>query len=343
MADFFRKLNTLISSQINDVLRPITGEDDDRGRKRIARSQVRQGLARDVEMLRKRIADAQDYQQTLQARAAKLRQDVARWDAAADQAVAEGRQLDARFALEQLQKAQQNLERTEIELQQHQAVTDELISKVNYLDYVVHQAEDEAAEVSPNVPPAAPPERAASPDRTVPVAPVHVLGQAPRRDAPAPAEPRSAAPSDVPQQGSGAPPRKISVRVEVDEPAVEDAPAAAASVQGTTAAPSTPAPDPEEQAIRKRRSKYAKMGDEEYAEGVELAKSISAKLDQTREKLAQLTQEANQPLTPDVMDEVRAEVDQIAVDDELARRIARLSKPTEPEDRSDSPDEPLRK
>jgi hypothetical protein len=114
-------------------------------------------------------------------------------------------------------------------------------------------------------------------------------------------------------------------------------------VQGTTAAPSTPAPDPEEQAIRKRRSKYAKMGDEEYAEGVELAKSISAKLDQTREKLAQLTQEANQPLTPDVMDEVRAEVDQIAVDDELARRIARLSKPTEPEDRSDSPDEPLRK
>jgi len=172
---------------------------------------------------------------------------------------------------------------------------------------------------------------------------VHVLGQAPRRDAPAPAEPRSAVPSDVPQQGSGAPSRKISVRVEVDEPAVEDAPAAAASVQGTTAAPSTPAPDPEEQAIRKRRSKYAKMGDEEYAEGVELAKSISAKLDQTREKLAQLTQEANQPLTPDVMDEVRAEVDQIAVDDELARRIARLSKPTEPEDRSDSPDEPLRK
>jgi len=342
MADFFRKLNTLISSQINDVLRPITGEEDDRGRKRVARSQVKQGLARDVEMLRKRIADAQDYQQTLQARADKLRQDVARWDAAADQAVAEGRQLDARFALEQLQRAQQNLERTEIELQQHQAVTDELVSKVNYLDYIVHQADDEAAEAPPSAPPARP-ERAAPLDRTAPVPPVHVLGQAPRRDAPAPAEPRPAAPSDS-QQSEGVPPRKVSVRVEVDEPASEDASTVVVNAQDTTAAsPSSTAPDPKEQAIRKRRSKYAQIGDEEYAEGVELAKSISAKLDRTREKLAQLTQEANQTLTPDVMDEVRAEVDQIAVDDELARRIARLSKPAEPEDSADSSSEPPRK
>jgi phage shock protein A len=337
MADFFRKLNTLISSQINDVLRPIATDDDDRGRKRVARSQVKSGLARDVEVLRKRIADAENYQQTLQARADKLRQEVARWDAAADQAVAEGRQLDARFALEQLQKAQQNLERTELELRQHREVTDELISKVNYLDYIVHQDDDEETEAPQAPSAAASAPRAWSSSESVPVAPVHVLGQAPRRDAPPPAEPRTAAPRDV--EPTQAPPetRKVSVRVEFDDTSSDDTAAAVVEVTPSTTAPTPPAPtpDPKEQAIRKRRSKYAKIGDEEYAEGVELAKSITQKLDQTREKLAQLTQEATQPLERDVLDEVRTEVNQIAVDDELERRISRLSKPTEPQDKAE--------
>jgi phage shock protein A len=338
MADFFRKLNTLISSQINDVLRPIAGEDDDRGRKRVARSQVRSGLARDVEVLRKRIADAENYQQTLQARADKLRQEVARWDIAADQAVAEGRQLDARFALEQLQKAQQNLERTELELRQHQEVTDELVNKVNYLDHIVHQADDEEADAQEAAPPpAVATKQPPAPDQSVPVAQVHVLGQAPRRDAPPPTEPRAAAPRDA--EPIKAPPetRKVSVRVEFDDtPSDDTAPTVVEAAPPTTAAaPPAPAPDPKEQAIRKRRSKYAKIGDEEYAEGVELAKSITQKLDQTREKLAQLTQEATQPMERDVMDEVRTEVNQIAVDDELERRISRLSKPTEPQDKAE--------
>ncbi|MFQ3645500.1 MAG: hypothetical protein SNJ54_01260 [Anaerolineae bacterium] len=337
MADFFRKLNTLISSQINDVLRPIATDDDDRGRKRVARSQVKSGLARDVEVLRKRIADAENYQQTLQARADKLRQEVARWDAAADQAVAEGRQLDARFALEQLQKAQQNLERTELELRQHREVTDELISKVNYLDYIVHQDDDEETEAPQASSAAASAPRASSSSESVPVAPVHVLGQAPRRDAPPPAEPRAAAPRDG--EPTKAPPetRKVSVRVEFDDTPSDDTAATVVEVTppATATTPSAPTPDPKEQAIRKRRSKYAKIGDEEYAEGVELAKSITQKLDQTREKLAQLTQEATQPMERDVLDEVRTEVNQIAVDDELERRISRLSKPTEPQDKAE--------
>ncbi len=338
MADFFRKLNTLISAQINDVLRPIAGEDDERGRKRVARSQVKSGLSRDVEVLRKRIADAQDYQQTLQARVDKLRQEVMRWDAAADQAVAEGRQLDARFALEQLQKAQQNLERTELELRQHQEVTDELVNKVNYLDYIVHQ-DDETDDNTPEVRPTPTTEtRTSTTERSTPVAPVHVLGQAPRRDVPPAPEPSAAAaPREAEPTKTPAEPRKVSVRVEIDDTPAEDTATAVESAPPTvsSAPPQAPKVDPQEQAIRKRRSKYAKIGDEEYAEGVELAKSISQKLDQTREKLAQLTQEAMQPMERDVMDEVNAEVNQIAVDDELERRISRLSKPTEPEDKSE--------
>ncbi len=339
MADFFRKLNTLISAQINDVLRPITGEDDERGRKRVARSQVKSSLARDVEMLRKRIADAQDYQQTLQARADKLRQEVMRWDAAADQAVADGRQLDARFALEQLQKAQQNLERTELELRQHQEVTDELVNKVNYLDYIVHQ-DDETDDSTPEVRSTPTTEtRTSTTERSTPVAPVHVLGQAPRRDAPpAPEPPAAAAPREAEPIKAPSEPRKVSVRVEIDDASIEGEDTATASEVALTtvsASQSAPMTDPREKAIRKRRSKYAKIGDEEYAEGVELAKSISQKLDQTREKLAQLTQEAMQPMERDVMDEVNAEVSQIAVDDELERRISRLSKPPEPEDKSE--------
>lgn len=323
MADFFRKLNTLISAQINDVLRPITGEDDERGRKRVARSQVKQGLARDVEALRKRIADAQNYQQTLQARAEKLRQEVARWDIATDQAVADGRQLDARFALEQLQKAQQSLERTEEELRQHVAITEELISKVNYLDYIVHQDDDaDAAPVAEH------PERVEpSSDRPAAVAPVHVLGQAPRRDVP---KPPASVPETPPIKSDVPASKKVSVRVEIDDAEDEVAAQAPAAAASSAATPAPSMPSAQEQPARKRRSKYAKIGDEEYAEGVELAKTISEKLDQTREKLAQLTQEATQPFERDVMEEVRDEVNQIEIDDELARRISRLSKPTTP-------------
>lgn len=323
MGGFFRKLNTLISSQINDTLRPLsTEEGGDAPRKRIARDQVRQGLSRDIAGLRQRIVDAQDYQDTLQRRIDRLYGDVQRWDTAADQAVADGRQLDARLALERLQAAQRDLARTEDDLRQHQEVTDELISKVNYMDYVVNQP-DEQPEEAPVRRTPVPVQRETGADKTATTdnAPkVHVLGQAPQV-----AASQTEAPEIVAQPKEIAEPRRIKVQVEMEDAPTDTQPTADIPVQVVTTTPESITP---EQEIRKRRSKYAKIGDAEYAEGVELAKDITQKLDVTREKLAQLVNE-NQPTPPepDVLGEVKQEVDQSAVEDELSRRISRLSRP----------------
>jgi len=98
-------------------------------------------------------------------------------------------------------------------------------------------------------------------------------------------------------------------------PKKRDTPAPAASQENT------PAP-------KKPRSQIAQKANEEYTEGVELARQIGEKLDATREKLAELVSQ-NTPLDPqrDVMAEVKKEIDQQLIDDDLARRLARLSKP----------------
>lgn len=328
MTGFFRKINTLISSQINDVLRPISTDDEgDTPRKKVARDEVKRGLSRDIENLRKRITEAQDYETTLQRRADRLYQEVQRWDTAADQAVADGRQMDARIALEKLQTAQRDLERTKEDLRQHQEVTEELTSKVNYMDYVVHQGDGEEEETpqrtSIPVRPSREEREPAVESEPESTSSVHILGQAPTQanEAPVVEKPSKPAKEDKPKSV------KISVKVDADDVAQANESAQAIPVTTTTKT----AEQPQEQEIRKRRSKYAKIGDEEYAEGVELAKSITEKLDTTREKLAQLVEEnAAVDVPRDVVEDVKQEIDKGQIEDELERRISRLSKPETP-------------
>lgn len=309
MTSFFKKLNTLISSQINDVIRPLTTDDgEDTPKKRAARQAVGKSLAQDVAALRKRIEEAQDYEATLQKRVDKLYADVARWDEVADRAVNDGREGEARYAVTRLQQAQRDLQQTEDALREHQQVTQELISRVNYMEYVVNQAQEQEAQ--------APEQEAPPPVRRTSI-PVSVASD----------DEADEAPADLSQARSRL--AKPAAPASAQNPAPETRPAQErkpASEQGEAPAPAASQQNPAPQ--KKPRSQMAQKANEEYAEGVELARQIGEKLDATREKLAELVSQ-NTPLDPqrDVMEEVKKEIDQQLVDDDLARRLARLSKP----------------
>ncbi len=142
---FFKKLNTLVQGHINNVIDPIDEKTSKSRRKALSRQDIRGGLQKDVKLLRQRIDDALNYETELQAKADKLYGAISEWDDKANQAVSDGRENDARFALGQMQQAQRELEMIEADLQEHRTITQELISQVNMLDSTIQEVEGETA------------------------------------------------------------------------------------------------------------------------------------------------------------------------------------------------------
>lgn len=141
---FFDKLNTLVKSQINDVVSPMDERDERNSRARrnaLSRLDIRRGLQEDVSVLRQRIDDALAYQDELQTRVDKLYAEIADWDRKADQAVNEGRDADARNYIGRMQQAQRELEMAEADLVEHRHITQDLINQVDMLDSVVEEAQ----------------------------------------------------------------------------------------------------------------------------------------------------------------------------------------------------------
>lgn len=155
MDDLFKKLNTLIKSSLADVL----GEDALPGKSRRARLDPRR-LGKDIDSevatLRGRINDALAYEDELQGRVQTLEAEVARWDQQADSALQNQDESGARYAVEQMQLAQQRLDMAAADLRDHQLVTQELIQRVNMLDAAVADARRaQEAPAEPEPPPAA--------------------------------------------------------------------------------------------------------------------------------------------------------------------------------------------
>ncbi len=133
MNDLFKKLNVLIKASLNDVVSSDEGE---------TRPRVRLGKNVDVEIdaLRERINDAVNYEDELKARIGQFADEAARWDQQADAAVGQGNDASARYAIEQMQRAQQRQTMAEADLREHQRTTQDLIQRVNMLDAVVADA-----------------------------------------------------------------------------------------------------------------------------------------------------------------------------------------------------------
>ena len=144
MNNLLKKLNVLVKASINDVLGEIgSGELP---RKVVSSLQFGKDIDREIAMLRGRINEALAYEDELQARVKSLEAEVSSWDEKADAAVAAGDDLNARYAVDQMQRTQQRVAIAEADLRDHQQVTQELISRVNMLEAAVADARRAEAE-----------------------------------------------------------------------------------------------------------------------------------------------------------------------------------------------------
>lgn len=148
MPSFWKKLDTVVRAQINDLID--TNKDDNTSRARrkyLARHDVNRSLQGDVKLLQQRIEDALAYEEQLQGKVDALYTSIAEWDAKADAALVEGRDDDARLALGRMQQAQRELEMEESSLAEHRYLTRELMSQVNGLESALFEAnQGEASE-----------------------------------------------------------------------------------------------------------------------------------------------------------------------------------------------------
>lgn len=123
MDDLFKKLNTLIKSNLGDI------------KPELPRREPRPvDLDRQVDTLRKRINDALAHEDKLQISVVALRDEADKLDRAADAALARGDDLEARKILEQLRRTEARLHSTERDLQEHEIAVEELILQVNRLE-----------------------------------------------------------------------------------------------------------------------------------------------------------------------------------------------------------------
>ena len=139
MDDFFRKLNTLIKANVNDVLNNAGGdsplhrlrsliEDGD------SDNEGRVNAPEQIEKLQKRMEEAFEYEDQLKARVEQLQQEALELDAQADQAIVDGREADARHFNEIHVMAMQRLKMAEAELRDHEMLTQYLMREINALD-----------------------------------------------------------------------------------------------------------------------------------------------------------------------------------------------------------------
>ncbi|HEX2623323.1 MAG TPA: hypothetical protein VHL11_24350 [Phototrophicaceae bacterium] len=125
MNDLLKKLNTLVSAKLNDIT------------PNLPRFERTPDMDRQVNELRQRINEALEHEDQLQATAQALRAEVARLDALADEALAQGQEAEARHLLEQMKRAEQRLSFAESDLKLHQRSAEELIQRVNMLEATV--------------------------------------------------------------------------------------------------------------------------------------------------------------------------------------------------------------
>ncbi|MCS6836038.1 MAG: PspA/IM30 family protein [Anaerolineae bacterium] len=305
MPSFFEKLNTLVQAHINDIVRPLSDEADEGMRRQVlSRRDIRLGLDGDLRTLKKRVDDALGHEAKLQARVDELHAEIAQWDAKADDYLRQNNEAQARYALTQLRRAQADLEIAEQALREHHIVTQELVTKVSQLEAILEDARQR--------------EEAETLTRTEerPTPPVERLTKS---------EDRLSAPTKPAETPTS---KRVVVQVERDEESSN----IPLNIKPSLAAPSAESASPtpitaSENAPTEQKPRY---GEAEVAKGEALARKIAQKLDETREKLSSLVSSYEQTVVEeksDVLEEVKREVRAAEVDDDLAKRRARLAKP----------------
>ena len=97
MYDLLKKLNTLVSAQVNDIASDLAS--------RLPNIERKPDLDRQVAELRQRVAAALEHEDRLRAQVNALQQEIAGLDARIDAAIQAGHEASARSLLEEVQRA----------------------------------------------------------------------------------------------------------------------------------------------------------------------------------------------------------------------------------------------
>ena len=131
MNDLIKKLNVLVKASLNDR---ISGGDTAK------LPRLGKKLDDDIQSLRQRVNEAVEYEDEIQARIRQFEDEAARWDRQVDEALTKGNDAAARYAVEQMKRAEQRAILAQSDLREHQQATQELIQRVNTLEAVVADA-----------------------------------------------------------------------------------------------------------------------------------------------------------------------------------------------------------
>lgn len=136
--NLLEKLNTLVRASINDALS--TGLN--------YLPKLGKNLQAELEALRRQLDVAHQDEAEMQQRLHMLSEEVVHWDERADAALKKNQEAQARYAIEQMQRAKQRMTMLQSEIDQHQRAVLELMQHITQLEAaakVANQTEDERA------------------------------------------------------------------------------------------------------------------------------------------------------------------------------------------------------
>ena len=330
MYDLLKKLNTLVSAQVNDLASDLAS--------RLPNIERKPDLDRQVTELRQRVAAALEHEDRLRAQVNALQQEIAGLDARIDAAIQAGHESNARALLEEVQRLQKRLGLAEADLRQHQTAAADLIIRVNELESAVGDLKSDRKPAPAEAPRVA----TAKGSVTDYMPPVADTGPAaPQTASQTPAAPEPAPEKSTPTQPVEDCPMETGTPVAPVVPAEPDA--APASTPAPEKKPESAEPEqPERKPWDPPRTarEAAEMAREDFKEksdrattGVEqvggLLRDIQARVTQRVTDLDRMLQEGG------LMDDDVAEPPQKPTpnkpkanpDDDLSDRLSRLSKP----------------
>lgn len=147
MGNLLDKLNLLVKSSLNNFL----GEAAERAstlRPKISAARLGKDIDNEIAALRKRIDEALNEEDAMQDRLGKLQEQIASYDAQADDSVQRGDEPTARHLLQQMRQQEQQAAMLQADLEQHRRSTSDFIQRVNMLEAMVSDARREQQEQS---------------------------------------------------------------------------------------------------------------------------------------------------------------------------------------------------
>ena len=149
MSSIFDKINTLVNAQVNDFLG--RNPKSPLARIKLDSTEIEKNPRRTAESLHRRIEEALAYEDEIEAKIQRIRDEAVFLDEQADKQVKSGDEFSARRALSQLQFKQQQLAIAEAELRDHKVLTQHLMQEMTSLDMAL-DLQDRQKSQAPNPP-----------------------------------------------------------------------------------------------------------------------------------------------------------------------------------------------